>query len=325
MARTAVEEALLSGVNLHVGAKFSDGTFPHNFWVSPNGNDGLGNGSFDAPFATVKRGIRQARDNRGDRVIVGSGSYAETVDIGSGGTTYGISGGYAKRGLQIIGDDSVHNGRVQIIGDGSTAQATLRVLTDYLAGFVLKHVELDTNGVAQPALHLVTSNTASGSQSNPSIRFAVANVAVRSNDPSVGVLLEGATLGDLHDLHIEGPTLGIALAGSASNIPRDLKFWDIDFMDCVTADICTLTQTSPTIIGSPGALANIQFRRMRHWDRGGTPVTHYVNMVGAGYVNVHFFDCWAARDVGDGTLLELPANVVWIGQSAAAAEYIIGS
>ena len=42
-------------------------------------------------------------------------------------------------------------------------------------------------------------------------------------------------------------------------------------------------------------------------------------------VNVHGFDCWWARDVADDTLLVIPANVVFVGHSAAGVESVIGA
>lgn len=327
MARTAFEEAVVSGVNLHAGAKFSDGTFPHNFWVSPNGADGVNNGSQYAPFLTWKRAIREAIDGRGDRILITPGSYAETVDIGSGSTAGGNnSGGYAKRDLQIIGDDSLYNGRIQLVGDGSTTTATIRVQSGYLRGFVLKNVELDVTTVTAPALHLVTSDTgASPAASDSNYRFLVENVAVRSDNPSVGVLLEGATLGNLRKLWMQGPTIGIGLCGSANNYPSDLDFEDLDFRDCVTADLATVASSSNPTQVSNTDLTNIAFLRARHWDRGGTPVTNYVNFALSTCVNVAGHDCRWSRDVADGTLMVLPADVVFTGHSAAGAESIVGA
>lgn len=327
MGRTAIDEALLSGVNLHAGAEHSDGTFPHNFWISPNGNDGAGNGSFNAPYLTVRRGIRQTLDGRGDRLIVTPGSYAETIDIGSGSTNGGnTNGGYAKRNLQILGAPGVHNGITQIVGDGATAAATLRVLSGYLRGFRLADIELDVTTVTQPALHLETDSGEDATATAGSMRFTVQRVSVRSAQPNVGMLFEGATLGDIEDCVLFGPTIGIALTGSGINLPNDLSFKDIDFADCVTADIAAVnTATDPTTIRAV-ALTNIWFERMKHRDRGGTPVTNYVNLpAGATYINVNGVDCFWARDVADDTLLVLAADVVFLGHSAAGVESIIGA
>lgn len=324
MGRTAIDEALLSGVNLHAGAEHSDGTFPHNFWVSPNGNDGAGNGSFNAPYLRIRRGIRQAADGRGDRIIVTPGSYAETIDIGSGSTNGGnTNGGYAKRNLQILGAPGIHNGITQVVGDGATAAATLRVLSGYLRGFRLADIELDVTTVTQPALHLETDSEEDATATAGSMRFKVQRVSVRSSQPTVGMIFEGATLGDVEDCVIFGPTRGLAFCGSSINYPNDLYFRNIDFADCVTADLITVSTVadmSPTSV----ALTNIWFERMKHWDRGGTPVTNYVNFAGT-MVNVHGFDCYWARDVADDTLLVLPANVVFLGHSAAGVESIIGA
>lgn len=325
MARTALEEALLSGVNPHAGQKHTDGTFPHNFWVTPNGNDGVGNGSNGAGFSSIKRAIRQAKDGRGDRIMLAMGSYAETIDIGTGTSDGNISGGYAKKNLQIIGDDTVHNGLVQIVGDGVTNAPTLRVNGGYLRGFVLKNVELDVTTVTQPALSLITDDAAAAPDAiSPYYRFHIENVAVRSNNPSVGFLLAGATLGSIKRCTVQGPIIGIGFCGSLSNRPSDLDLYDISFRDNVTADLATVSSvTNPSILG-PCDLTNVTFERMKHWDRGGTPVTDFINMVGT-FINVHAFDCFWARDVADGTLTQLPANMVIVGHSGAGVESVIGT
>ena len=326
MSRSVIEQALLSGANMHVGAKHSDGTFPHNFWVSSNGNDGTGNGSFEAPYLTVRRFIRQAYDGRGDRGILTMGSYAETIDIGSGSTAGGnTNGGYAKRNLQIIGDDTAHNGLVQIVGDGTTDQPTIRVLTGYLRGFVLKNVELDVTTVTRPALHLTTDDAlAAPSAVSNFYRFLVENVAIRSDGPNCGIVLDGATLGTLRKITMQGPTVGIGFCGNATNNPADLDLEDIDFRDCVTADLATVQSAAVPTTPDGVSMTNISHLRMRHWDRGGTPVTNYVNYVGT-MVNVHGTSCFWARDVADDTLMVLPADVVFTGHSGAAVESIIGA
>lgn len=296
----------------------SDGVVPRKFWVSPNGTDGDGNGRPDAPFQTITFALTKCVTGRGDTIYIGPGSYAENVNVNVAN-------------VALIGTGGRHNGITQIIGSATadTTTGTVYVGAGYLAGFKLANVELDSNGTAHPALWLVTNDTgASPSATAGNYRARIENVAVRSDDPDIGILLEGATLCEFSKIHLQGPTIGLAFIGSGSNVPNDLRFEEFDFMDCVTADIATIANltTQRTQAGTPmdGAI-NLQFWKMRHWDRGGTPVTNYVNFAGSDWVNSHFFDCWAARDVDDGTLLELPANVVWIGESAAAAEHVIGS
>ena len=291
----------------------SDGIVPKKFWVSVNGTNGDSNGRPDAPFRTITFALGKCVTARGDTIFVGPGSYAETVDVD-------------KAYVSIIGTGGRHNGITQIVGDGTTARATVRVLEGFLGGFTLKNVELDVTTVTQPALHLETDNTTAGTQANLGMRFLIDNVAVRSAQPNVGILLEGAQVGKISRITMRGPTIGIALCGSTNNTPEDIDFEDIDFRDCVTADIATVDSAgAPTVIAAR-VQQNLSFLRMRHWDRGGTPVTNYVNFPNiAGVVNVHFFECVAARDVADDTLLALPADVVWIGRSAAGAEFIIGA
>ena len=335
MARTAFEEAVASGVNIHSGAKFSDGTFPHNYWVSPNGNDGIGNGSQYAPFATWGRGVRQAINLRGDRLLITGGSYPETIDIGSGSTAGGnTNGGYAKGALQIIGDDSIHNGRTQLIGDGLTGQATLRVQAGYLGGFVLKNVELDTNDLTRPCLELVTSNTAAATATNTDLRFILDNVAVRAGanattEPSVGFLFRGATLGIIKNCVVSGCLHGIGFAGSANNRCEDLEFYDCEFYDNTTTDIATLSNADGVggvvTVGEVVGMRNVRFWRPRFYDRGATAVTNYADLTVATAVNCGFFEFIAARDVADNTLMVLPADWIAIGRSAAGAEFIIAT
>lgn len=327
MSRSVFEHAILSGAKLHAGARHTDGTHPYNFWVSASGNDGHGNGSWNNPYASVKRAIRQAANGRGDRILVMPGSYAETIDIGSGSTAgNNTNGGYAKRDLQIIGDDTLYNGRVQIVGDGSTLSPTLKVRGEYIRGFVLKNLELDTpSGLTgdnqQAALELVSDDSgASPSASDDSYRFLVENVAVRSDNPSVGVILTGATLGTLRKLRLQGPNIGLAFTGSDNNNPSDLVIEAVEFMDCVAADIACISGSQTNAMRTSiqyRSIGNITFDRTKHLDRAGTPVTNYVNFVGAdvgvaAYVNVGFYGCEFARDIADNTLISAPGDVVFV-------------
>ena len=329
MARTAFEHAVLSGCNVHAGAEFSDGTFPHNFWVSPNGNDGTGNGSWEAPYATIRRYIRQSVDGRGDRGLITGGSYPETIDIGSGSTSgNNTTGGYAKRDLQIIGDDSLHTGRIQIIGDGATAQATIKVQSGYGRGFRLAHVEVDTNTVARPALHLVTSDAGDLTATSSDEHMLLENVQVVSGGtPTAGILCEGTVKAKFTDLVIAGCVHGIVFAGSLNNYPDNLHFWNVVFQDNATADIATgtmLDRSAGTFQLSTCDLSNVLFDRPKFMDRGATPVTNYVNLSGT-MVNCGLYDFVAARDVADDTLFIIPSNFIALGHSAAGVESIIGA
>lgn len=282
------------------------------FVDTANGNNGRQGTSPATSFATIQRAIDEAPDGDGTVIYVFPGQYAETLDI-------------TKRDIALIGVSGRHTGRTQIVGDGSTARATIRVTSGNLRGFVLANIELDTNGLAQPALHVQTSDTAaSPTATSNHYRFLVEHVAVRSNDPNVGFLFEGATLGTVRHCLIAGPTIGLALTGSLNNQPNDLQFDALDFMDCVTADIATvLNASNPTTLAAV-AMTNVQFFQCRHWDRGGTPVTNYLNLAGT-MVNCHHFGGYFARDVADGTNMAIPTDFVVIGWSAAAAEFVIGA
>lgn len=292
----------------------SDGVVPRKFWVSPNGTDGDANGRPDAPFLTVTFALSKCVDGRGDVIYVGPGQYAERVTVN-------------KKNVSIIGTGGRHTGVVQIIGPGTGSTATVYVGTGYLRGFKIANMELDTNGVAVPALHLVTDSTASGGQSNSDMRFSVENVSVRSDDPDVGIMLEGASAGNVRGCLIQGPQIGVAFTGSVSNNPVDVDFEDMQFRDCVTADWATVANAANTAGRTTVAarnLTNVTFWRSRHWDIGGTPVTNYINTQGT-MVNVGSFAAYFARNVGDGTAMELAANVVVIGEDGNSAVNIIGT
>lgn len=289
------------------------GTRGQHRWVDTtngiNSNTGLGP---EVPVATITQSLANADDGIPTIHHIFPGSYAESPQV-------------TKRNQVLIGETDGHNGIVQIVGDASSARATLTILQGYLRGFGLFNIELDVTTITQPALHLETDSAEDATATAGSMRFRLHNVSIRSSQPNVGFLFEGATLGLITDCTIVGPSIGIALTSSAINIPNDLYFKNIDFADCVTADIATVnTAAAPTTITSQG-IQNIWFERMKHWDRGGTPVTNYVNFPATGLTNVHFFDCYWARDVADDTLLVLPLNVVALGHSAAGVESIIGA
>lgn len=330
--RTLEEMLLLSG-EVAPTSKHTDGTFPRRFWVTKGGDDGDGNGSFSNPFLTWRRAIRQAVDNRGDWIFVGPGIWRETPDIGAGDTTSGPSGGYQKRGLHIIGTGSGHTGLTQLVSDGTTDQPTLRVQDGYLSGFTLKHIELDAVDSsdatrARPILELETSDTGTLTATSADYHFLIEDVHILSDGtPTAGFLFTGATKGTVRNCSIGGVTHGIFFRGSTNNNPSDITFEDIDFLDNVTADIScgVLSYITAPSIEALTTLTNIKFLRPRFWDRGGTPVTNYVNLLVTTAVNVHLFEFVAARDVADDTLMALPVDVVAIGRSAAAAEFIIGA
>ena len=140
-------------------------------------------------------------------------------------------------------------------------------------------------------------------------------------------MLTGATMFRAYNLEIANCTLGLVLRGSLSNAPENLMFWDTVFHDNITADITTTIGTQGQWVFAAGGdvpLTNVKFVRNMYMDRGGTPVTNYVNVVGT-MVNVVDYDFVSARDVADGTLMQLPVDWVAIGRSAAAAEFLIGA
>jgi len=289
--------------------KHTDGTLPRYWYVSKGGHDG-NPGTREQPLLTVGMGVSKARSGRGDVILVGPGEYAETVDVN-------------KSDLSIIGCGNHDRGLVQIIGDGSTAQATIQVLDGFTRGFRLANLEVDTNGVSQPAIHIQTNNVDSGGYANTGMRWYVEHVQVNSSAPTIGLLLDGASMGVVKDCYFGQVTIGIGLKGSANNFPDNILFKDVEFTNNVTADVATVTDVAGTI-GSVD-LQDVRFVRPRFNDRGGTPVTNYINLSTGTMVNVNFVDARFARDVADGTLMVLPADVIVLGHSAAGVESIIGA
>lgn len=287
----------------------------HFFVDAVNGNNGRNGRSPDRAFATVQAGVDAATDGNGDTIWVFPGSYPETLDI-------------TKRDLAIIGASGRHPGRTQIIGDGTTARATIRVDTGFARGFVLANIEVDTNLVARPAIHIVSNDAGALNATYTDAWWTLHRVRVNSGNatlPSAALYLEGAIAGEVHDSLFANCTIGIALSSSANLEPDGITFWNTRYQDNVTADITTVNRvTTAFLVGQGMNLNNIQWFQDKFMDRGGTPVTNYINAVGT-MVNVGTYGFYAARDVADGTLMQLPADWVAIGWSAAAAEFIIGA
>ena len=300
-----------------LGPKRADGTMPKMWYVSKGGVNGSNNGAKDNPFLGIQYAHDDTRVLGDDVIVVGRGVYEENVT-------------FTKR-VSLIGA-AAHPGNVQIVGATTTSGAVAAFKHEALGGVVLANFEVGrTNTANLPGLWLVSSDVGSGSATTLSTqyRFLVKNVRVQDDNCDVGVLLEGTTLGRFEDLVIANcAQIGLALTGSAQNNPEDLEFDNIRFYGNVTADIATVTGSQSfaartTIVGR--ALASLTFERMKHLDRVTTPVTNYVNFpAGFAHNQVNFFDCYAARDVADGTLLVIQPDTIWQGYSAAGAEFNIG-
>jgi hypothetical protein len=132
-----------------------------------------------------------------------------------------------------------------------------------------------------------------------------------------------------YDLHIAGVIRGIVLRASSLNNPDTDEFFNTRFNDNVTADIITTVgegQGAWTFTaGTLSAMGNVNFFGNKYLDRGGTPVTNYVNAAVTTITNCGDYDFFSARDVADGTLMLLPVDWIAIGRSAVAAEFIIGA
>ena len=132
-----------------------------------------------------------------------------------------------------------------------------------------------------------------------------------------------------YDLHIEGCVRGVVLRASSLNNPGSAYFYNTLYNDNVTADVMTTVGEGEGAwtftAGTLTAMANVNFFDSKYTDRGGTPVTNYVNAAVTTINNCGDYEFVAARDVADDTLMALPANWIAIGRSAAAAEFIIGA
>lgn len=288
----------------------------HFFVDAVNGNNGRNGRSPDRAFATVQAGVNAATDGNGDTIWVFPGSYAETLDI-------------TKRDLAIIGASGRHPGRTQIIGDGTTARATIRVDTGFARGFVLANLEVDTNGVARPAVHIVSDNTGALNATYGDAWWWLHNVRVNSgNDtlPSAALYLDAAIAGYVTDCMWANCTIGIAISAGLNLEPDNVQFWNNRFWDNVTADIATVQKaTTAFTAGAVLSMTNMHWFRPMFMDRGGTPVTNYANIAGGTHVNCGFYDFYAARDVADATLMQLPVDFIALGHSAGGVESIIGA
>lgn len=284
-----------------------------------NGNNGRPGTSPDTSFATLQTAIDTAVDGEGTVIYVFPGPYPESLTIN-------------KRDIAIIGVSGRHPGRTQITGAASSTQATVLVDDGFARGFVLANIEVDTNSVARPAIQIVTNDTADLTATSSDEWWMLHNVRVNSGNttlPSAALLLRGAQMGLVSDCLLANCTIGLALSGSLSNNIEDVYFYNTRFQDNVTADITTVngmsTNTAFTAGYTLSQVTNLHFYGNRYLDRGGTPVTNYVNAAITTAVNCTDFGFYAARDVADGTLMQLPADWVAIGWSAAAAEFIIGA
>ena len=326
-----------------ISGTHTDGSLPKIIWVAKGGADAAGatgvskQGSRNEPFLTIggaSGALAYTVDGRGDRIIVGPGIWRENLDFGSGTGTTGSAGRLNKRDIGLYGSGGGHPGRIQIVGDGTTVGPTIRVRDGYLRGFALADVEVgsvdsDDADRAQPLVLLETSDTATLTANSSDEWAMLRNVRLDGGaTATIGLALRGTTGFRAYGLEVVGCGRGVAFAGSADNFPVDCRLYDVLFLDNVTSDVATLAFTAAGAITSGESasvpLTNVTFVRPLFMDRGGTPVTNYVNMTGT-MVGVGFYEFVAARDVADDTLMVLPVDVIAIGRSAAAAEFVIGA
>ena len=320
--------ALMSSATVGgLGTSYPDKSTEQFFVNSRYGSVGNNGFTIDRPFTTIQAALNAAVSGRRTVVHLAPGEYRETLDI-------------TKPYINIIGVAGAHPGATRITGDGSTARATIRVLASNNAtrGFGLANLFVetgypDTTSLSQPAIHIETDDADDNVTSaelgalTPGYHWSLHNVSVVSDgNPTAALLLEGASAGRVVDCVFAGCVHGVVFTGSSVNTPTDIEFFNTRFHDNTTADVTTSVSASTiTAGGGIGSMDSVIFCRTFFMDRGGTPVTNYVNMDVTTAINCGFYDFYAARDVADGTLMQLPANVIAIGNSAAGAEFIIGA
>lgn len=296
------------------------------YFVSKDrGSDNNPGKAVDEPVQTIQRAINLATDNRLTVIRIEPGTYAENVNVN-------------KRRIALIGDPR-HPGATSVEGDGgTTSRASIYVGDGFLNGFVMANMSAGTGGsdsaseVARPVIHLVTNDTAALTAESADYFFYLNNVhVVGGTGPIAALYLEGATMGIVRDCTFAGCDIGIALGGSLSNFPADLRFKNIEFYNNVRADVASVSSNAvnghPTLLtlATLGTLESVLFSRPHFMDVGGTPVTNYINLEVTTATNVMFSDARFARDVADGTLLQLGTNIVVLGHSPAGLESIVAA
>ena len=287
-----------------------------------NDNDGK---SRDTPVRTWQKAVDLATDNRVNVILGEPGTYAENINVN-------------KRRVALIGDPR-HPGITSIDGDGgTTARATIYVGSGFLNGFTMANLSGGTGGatgateVARPFLHLVTDDIANQTAENSDYYWQLENIhVVAGTVPIAALYLEGAQMGIVRKSTFAGCDLGIALGGSLQNFPADLLFDDVTFYNNVRADVASVSSNAvgghPTILtlATLGSLEGVLFNRFKFMDVGGTPVTNYVNLEVTTATSVMFADARFARDVADGTLMQLGSNIVVLGHSPAGLESFVAA
>jgi hypothetical protein len=77
------KDIISNGVNLNNAIAFKDA---NEFFVSSNGSDTTGNGSANAPYATIQKAITEAEANAGDNRVINimAGGYGENITLTKG-------------------------------------------------------------------------------------------------------------------------------------------------------------------------------------------------------------------------------------------------
>ena len=288
------------------------------------GSDNNDGKALDTPVRTIQKAIDLATDNRLTVIRVEPGEYGEAVNVN-------------KRRIAIVGD--ARNAGSTVIGhDGTTARASVYVGDGFVNGFALANVSVTTNTasgteLARPCVHLVTNDTATtGGAESADYHFYMENVNFAGDGVTIaGLLLEGATLGVIRQASFNGLDLGIVFAGSLNNFPADIEVYNAIFYNNVRADVASANSNAvgghPTSLSlaSLGELSGVLFDHPYFMDVGGTPVTDYVNLEASSAINVMFSDARFARDVADGTLMQLATNIVVLGHSPAGLESFVAA
>ncbi len=319
--------ALMSSAAVGWGANLPDKSTEQFFVNSRHGSTGNNGFTIDRHFLTIQAALTAAVSGRRTVIHVAPGEYRETLDI-------------LKPYTHITGYAGSHPGATRITGDGSTARATIRVLASNNAtrGFGLSNLFVETGypgvtSLSQPAIHIETDDADDNDTETqlgaltPGYHWEMNNVWVISDgNPTAGLLLEGGNMGISRGCVFAGCVNGIVFAYSSTNGPMDIEFHKTRFYNNTTADVCTSASASTlTAGGTITAMDSVNFFGPKFLDRGGTPVTDYINMAVTTAVNCGFYDFRTARQVADGTLFQLPTDVIAIGKDPVANRFLIGS
>ena len=135
-----------------------DGEVARGVFVSPDGSDDEGDGSREAPFATIGRAIGASGAER-DHVYVAAGVYRESVELAPGTSLFGGYGvGFGRRDL--AGNETVIEGQLPEAGTLGAVNADGIDEATTVQGFTILGYDRYTPGGSSYAVHITDSTDA---------------------------------------------------------------------------------------------------------------------------------------------------------------------